>query len=128
MKLPYSERELIDIISQALKDEAWEANRTGWYDKFADDSGLGEDSIKGWVYKKNAPNLHNFLTAVGHLGTSFGNKIFAGTGYRLVPDGSEEIDAARQSKTLNEVLDQLEAIVADARAATDRDQKIRAVK
>ncbi len=115
MKLPYSERELIDIISQALKDEAWENNRTGWYDKFADDSGLGEDAIKTWVYKKNAPSLHNFLTAIANLPADFGNKIFAGTGYRLVPDGSDEIDAARVKEALATLLIGFDALSADAR-------------
>ena len=117
MKLPYSERELIDLISQALKGEAPGTNRTGWYAEFADESGLGEEAIKTWVYSKNAPSLHNFLTAVAHLGADFGNKIFAGTGYRLVPDGSADIDAARLQETLEVVIDGLDAITSKARRA-----------
>ena len=119
MKLPYSERELIDIISQALKDEAWETNRTGWYGKFADDSGLGEEAIKTWVYKKNAPSLHNFLTSVANLGADYGNKIFAGIGYRLVPDGSDEIDAARLNAELTGIQAGADALSAQIQKARD---------
>ena len=130
MKLPYTERELIDIISQALKDEAWETNRTGWYSEFSDESGLGEEAIKTWVYKKNAPSLHNFLTAVANLGAEFGNKIFAGTGFRLVPDGSDEIEAALLKAAMVEAVEGFDAANAKLRATVEGDgkQKIRAVK
>ena len=97
-----AERRFIDAFSQALRDAAPETNRSGWYSKMADETGLGEEAIKKWVYGQNAPNIHSFLVVLDYLGADFGNKIFALIGYKIVPIGSAETDNTRLSELLSE--------------------------
>ena len=109
MKPSDEEQRFIDAFSQALRDAAPETNRAGWYAKMADETGLGEEAIKKWFYGQNAPNAYNFLVVLDYLGLDFGNKIFALTGYKLVPIGSDEIDKAQLRELLSETLDGLDS-------------------
>ena len=117
------EQQFIDAFSQALRDEAPETNRAGWYARMADETGLGEEAIKTWFYGKNAPNAYNFLVALAYLGADFGNKIFALTGYKLVPIGSDEIDKTHLSELLAETLDGLDSANATLRMAAEEIRK-----
>ena len=123
MKPSDEEQRFIDAFSQALRDEAPETNRAGWYAQMADETGLGEEAIKKWFYGQNAPNAHSFLVALAYLGPDFGNKIFALTGYKLVPLGSDEIDKAALSELLSETLDGLDSANAALRTVSEAIKK-----
>lgn len=108
-----AERQFLDAFSRALRDAGPETNRSGWYAKMAEETGLGEEAIKKWVYGQNAPNFHSFLVLLDYLGMDFGNKILALIGYKLVPSDSDEAkhsaDNTRLRGLLTETLDVLDS-------------------
>ncbi len=121
-------RQFIDAFSQALRDEAPETNRAGWYAKFADETGLGEEAIKKWFYGQNAPDTYSFLVCVAYFGADFANKVLAPTGYKIVPLGSDEIDKSKMTELLSETLDALDSSNAALWMAADGIRKIKKQK
>ena len=117
MKPSDSEQQFIDAFSQALRDEAPETNRAGWYTKFAEETGLGEEAIKKWFYGQNAPNAHGFLVCVAYLGNDFANKIFGLIGYKIVDIGSDEAKRADENTRLRELMSETFDTLDSANAA-----------
>lgn len=74
----------LEIISQALKDEAPENGRNTWISETADNLGVSEPSLKYWLYGKGAPGTPALLAMIAYFGPRFANKVLRMTGYHLV--------------------------------------------
>jgi hypothetical protein len=67
---------LLDTVSQALKAEAPEENRTGWISQCADDLQVSESSFKDWLYGKGLPGAPALVALCAYFGPRFANKVF----------------------------------------------------
>ena len=114
MELGFDRDDILEDIAEGLRAEQGDGFKKTLFYKIQDKVGHPVTTSNRWYKADNLLDFYSLLTLVKLFGTSFANRSFARLGYKLVPLGGAEVDAA-----------QLDDIQAGADALSDMIQTAR---
>ena len=79
-----SEQMIAERLAEALRRRMPESNRRGWLWQLADEIGVDEDDVAGWLYCKTPADATAVIKLIARFGSEFANELLSLAGIRCM--------------------------------------------